>query len=163
MDANDVELRMVDPQRNRFRVYGMTVCRTLFGELALRIAWGRIGNRRLREKTEVFTSEDALERRRAELLALRSRHGYRVLERRREVRSLVVSPVTPSPAIAVAAALCEAHGLPLADRGVRGLVARWHAATLDLVRMLGERGAETLDLVDVSTLAAMYVEAAAVA
>jgi hypothetical protein len=29
----DLELRLVDPAKNRFRLYGLTVCRTLFGEL----------------------------------------------------------------------------------------------------------------------------------
>jgi hypothetical protein len=39
----------VDPAKSRFRSYGLTECRTLFGELCLRIVWGRIGNRRRRE------------------------------------------------------------------------------------------------------------------
>jgi predicted DNA-binding WGR domain protein len=49
----DIELRMVDPARNRFRLYGLTECRTLFGEPCLIIGWGRIGHR-LRRRTEVF-------------------------------------------------------------------------------------------------------------
>jgi predicted DNA-binding WGR domain protein len=73
---DDVELRLVDPSRNRFRIYGLTECRTLFGELCLRIVWGRIGYRRLRERSEVFLDRAALVRRRRELLGRRERHGY---------------------------------------------------------------------------------------
>ena len=72
---HDHELRLVDTSRNRFRLYGMTETRTLFGEACLVIAWGRIGHR-LRARTEVFADERALERRRRALLARRRRHGY---------------------------------------------------------------------------------------
>jgi predicted DNA-binding WGR domain protein len=75
-DLRDLELRLVDPSKNRFRIYGLTECTTLFGELCLRIVWGRIGNRRPRERSEVFTDRAALERRREELLGRRRRHGY---------------------------------------------------------------------------------------
>lgn len=71
----DVELRLVDPARNRFRVYGVTADRTLFGELCLVIAWGRVG-RPLRRRTEVFADEGVRDRRLRELLARRRRHGY---------------------------------------------------------------------------------------
>ncbi len=71
-NLTDVELRSVDPSRNRFRLYGITECCTLFGELCLRIVWGRIGNRRLRERSEVFEDRAALQRRREELLERRS-------------------------------------------------------------------------------------------
>jgi predicted DNA-binding WGR domain protein len=71
----DIELRMVDPARNRFRLYGPTECRTLFGEPCLVIGWGRIGHR-LRSRTEVFADRDLLEHRRNALLARRRRNGY---------------------------------------------------------------------------------------
>lgn len=71
----DHELRLIDPARNRFRLYGMTESRTLFGEACLVIAWGRIGHR-LRVRTELFDDARALERRRLALLARRRRHGY---------------------------------------------------------------------------------------
>jgi predicted DNA-binding WGR domain protein len=74
--GQDVELRLVDASRNRFRVYGLTVCRTLFGELCLRVVWGRMGHRRLHERSETFADAGVLERRRVELLARRRRHGY---------------------------------------------------------------------------------------
>jgi len=73
--APDVELRLVDPARNRFRVWAVTETPTLFYEHALFIAWGRIGGP-LRRRLELFPSRDALERRRRELLARRRRHGY---------------------------------------------------------------------------------------
>lgn len=74
---DDVELRLIDPERNRFRLYGMTECLTLFGERCLVIAWGRIGQP-LRRRCEMFVDRDALERRRQALLARRRRNGYQV-------------------------------------------------------------------------------------
>jgi predicted DNA-binding WGR domain protein len=71
----DIELRMVDPVRNRFRLYGLTETRTLFGEPCLVIGWGRIGHR-LRSRTEVFADQGLLEHRRKALLARRRRNGY---------------------------------------------------------------------------------------
>jgi len=176
----DVELRLIDPARNAFRLYGLTACRTLFGEPCLRIQWGRIGNRRVRERSETFKDGEALEHRRAELLARRRQHGYRLLSeaaaavvpseprRRRSLRpdrlplTPLPSPVAPPTKVrAVERDIVEAHGLPLGERAVQQLVVRWHEATSALARYLEERRAEHLDLVDVSTLAAMYVEALA--
>lgn len=71
----DIELRLVDPTKNRHRLYGMTESRTLFGEPCLLIAWGRIGHR-LRARTETFGDPTSLDRRRRELLARRRRRGY---------------------------------------------------------------------------------------
>jgi predicted DNA-binding WGR domain protein len=73
--TNDLELRLVDPAKNRFRLYGMTEARTLFGEPCLLIAWGRIG-RKLRRRTETFDDRELLERRWRALVARRRRHGY---------------------------------------------------------------------------------------
>ena len=145
--------------KNRFRVYGLTECRTLFGEVCLRIVWGRIGTRRLREKSEVFGDRAALLRRRDELLGRRRRHGY-------------VSNSTPRAAArargaerdrssAEARAVVEQHGLPLEEATARKLVARWRDATLAIVRYLEAKGAGVLDLVDASTLAGLFVEATA--
>jgi predicted DNA-binding WGR domain protein len=175
----DVELRLIDPARNAFRLYGLTACRTLFGELCLRIQWGRIGNRRVRERSETFPDRAALERRRTELLARRRQHGYRLAGEEPTAASEAILPVpelrahrlalaplpAPSPAIVRARAaerdIVEAHGLSLGERAVQQLVVRWHEATAAIARYLEERRAEHLDLVDVSTLAAMYVEALA--
>ena len=57
--------------------------------------------------------------------------------------------------------IVEAHGLALGERAVQQLVSRWHEATSALARYLEERRAEHLDLVDISTLAAMYIDALA--
>ena len=153
MDANDLELRQVDASRNRFRIYGLTECRTLFGERCLRIVWGRIGSGRLRERSEVFETQGALERRRSELLARRRQHGYVLVNK------------APAPTTAATRDterdIVEAHGLPIRDLSVQRMVSRWHQATLDLSRYLRGRREEALDLVDVSTLAAMYVDALA--
>ena len=71
----DIELKLVDPSRNRHRHYAITETRTLFGEPCLVITWGRIG-RRCRVRTEVFTSREDLAQRRDELLERRRQHGY---------------------------------------------------------------------------------------
>lgn len=159
---DDVELRLIDPGKNRFRIYGLTECRTLFGELCLRIVWGRLGNRRLRERSETFVDRAALARRRRELLGRRRRHGY-------VPTAMVASPAcagaqpstAPAAARATECAILEAHGLPVQDPTARTLVARWHAATHAIVQYLQARGAEVLDLVDASTLADMFVSASA--
>jgi predicted DNA-binding WGR domain protein len=158
---DDVELRLVDPSRNRFRIYGLAECRTLFGELCLRIVWGRIGNRRLRERSETFTDRASLVRRRRELLGRRERHGYvststpRAAARARAEQRAE----TRSAAHATERAILESHGLPVEDALARTLIARWHAATTAIVDYLCARGAEVLDLVDASTLADMFVTA----
>jgi predicted DNA-binding WGR domain protein len=185
MDAtpHDLELRLIDPAKNRFRLYGLTVCRTLFGELCLRIVWGRIGTRTLRERSEVFSDESALERRRRELLARRRHHGYvpqgQALAPTRSPRSrrgdaprfvapsTLFAPLpcpTPSPKPERGEReIVEAHGLSLEDKVVRQLVDGWLAATKALARYLEERRPEAFDLVDVSTLASLYVVASAAA
>ncbi len=162
LSAHDLELRLLDPAKNRARFYGLTECVTLFGELCLRIVWGRLGNRRLRERSETFDSREALERRRAELLARRRQHGYL------ESRSAVIAPHAEleqaSAGHEMERAIVEAHGLEMQDRKARSLVETWHAATRALRAYLAERRHdEVLDLEDVSTLASMYAVAAGVA
>lgn len=71
----DLELRLIDPVRNRFRLYGIAETRTLFGDLGLEIAWGRIGHP-LKRRIETFDDVTALDRRRRALLARRRRNGY---------------------------------------------------------------------------------------
>jgi predicted DNA-binding WGR domain protein len=65
-----VELRSVDRERNRFRVYRMWLQPTLFGGTDLVIEWGRIGAR-LRRRSEDFTQA-----RWNELVTRRRRNGY---------------------------------------------------------------------------------------
>lgn len=72
---NDLEFRLIDRARQRFRLYGITEARTLFGEACLVIAWGRIGTK-LRVRTETFGEGTSLERRRRELVGRRRRKGY---------------------------------------------------------------------------------------
>ena len=163
-DLRDLELRLVDSAKNRFRIYGLTECRTLFGELCLRIVWGRIGNRRPRERSEVFADHSALERRRDELLSRRRRHGYvSTTTPRAAARARSEQRTDPPLSCAVERAILEAHGLPLEDTRARMLVAKWHAATTAIIRHLEAKGAEMLDLVDVSTLAGMFVTASGAA
>jgi predicted DNA-binding WGR domain protein len=175
----DLELRLIDPARNRFRRYGLTECRTLFGESCLRIQWGRVGHRRLRERCELFPSDLALRQRCEELLALRASHGYLMVTTNNTARSLAstsvaarqqatTAPEQPSPSYpamastrAVQREIVEAHGLSLREPAVQQLVGRWRDATTDLRAYLAERQPEHLNLVDVSTLADMYWEALA--
>lgn len=65
-----VELRSVDREKNRFRVYRMWLQPTLFGGVDLVIEWGRIGARP-RRRSELFTQA-----RWDELVARRRRNGY---------------------------------------------------------------------------------------
>jgi predicted DNA-binding WGR domain protein len=162
LTAHDLELRLVDPAKNRARFYGLTECVTLFGELCLRIVWGRLGNRRLRERSETFDNREALERRRAELLARRRQHGY--LESKSEVAAPHTEQEHATAGHEMERAIVEAHGLEMQDRKARSLVKTWHAATRALRAYLAERCRdEVLDLDDVSTLASMYAVAAGVA
>lgn len=75
MSVNDLEFRLVDRERQRFRLYGITEARTLFGEACLVIAWGRIGTK-LRVRTETFDEGTSLARRWRELVGRRRRKGY---------------------------------------------------------------------------------------
>jgi predicted DNA-binding WGR domain protein len=68
-------LRSVEPTRNRFRAFTMVESRSLWGEPALLVSWGRLGSRP-RVRVETFPDVRTLERRRAALLKTRLRHGY---------------------------------------------------------------------------------------
>lgn len=157
------ELRLVDPARNRARVYAITECVTLFGELCLRIAWGRLGHKRLRERSETFEDVEALHRRRDELLARRVRHGYlpRVVATTSPDVNAGNGTLVQAKSVAVEREVVEAHGLPIEDAVARELVTRWRASTEAIVKYLAARGGDTLDLVDASTLAAMFVDVCA--
>ncbi len=72
-----IELRLIDPKRNAFRVYAIAEGTTLFGERCLVIRWGRIG--RAHSRTEVFDSDFARAERREELLERRRQHGYEIV------------------------------------------------------------------------------------
>ena len=120
VDLRDVELRLVNPVENRFRLYRLTECRTLFGELCLRIVWGRIGSRRRRERSEIFADRAALERRREELLGRRRRHGYvSTTTPRAAARARSGAGAEQRPTCAIERAILEAHGLPVDDRAAQ--------------------------------------------
>jgi predicted DNA-binding WGR domain protein len=70
-----MELHRVDPTKNCRRGYRLHETRTLFGETALIIEWGRLGQR-FRSRSEVFPSDALRAQRSKELLARRRRHGY---------------------------------------------------------------------------------------
>lgn len=74
-DWAGIELRQIDVSRGRSRRYLVAECRTLFGELALLISWGRI-KRPPRIRIETFASEAEVEARMRALLARRRAHGY---------------------------------------------------------------------------------------
>lgn len=70
----ELELRRV--MHKRTRVYSMVATRDLFGSLVLRVRYGRLGWRTLREREEAFTTEHALTTRVRELVTTRLHHGY---------------------------------------------------------------------------------------
>ena len=71
----ELELRQIDAARGRARRYHLARSRSLFGESAILITWGRIG-RPARVRIETFISEAKLKERWSELLARRHAHGY---------------------------------------------------------------------------------------
>jgi predicted DNA-binding WGR domain protein len=70
-----MELRSVDPSTNRYRCYRLVEQKTLFGETALVIHWGRLGQP-FRCRTEIFPSDAHRAKRRETLLQRRRRNGY---------------------------------------------------------------------------------------
>jgi len=70
-----LELRQIDQTKKRPRLYRMTECKDLFGEICLFIEWGRIG-RRLRSRLEPFPNVATRDMRKKELVERRRRHGY---------------------------------------------------------------------------------------
>ncbi len=87
---------------------------------------------------------------------LRRHHGYVV----RSALSTIDTSALATPARAIEREIVEAHALPLESPIVRSLVTRWLTAVGDLARYVGSKHQDSLDLVDVSTLAAMYANAA---
>lgn len=73
-----VELRQLDPSRNRARMYRLAESSSLFGERGLMITWGRIG-RAPRVRFEPIESDAALHARWSELLKRRLAHGYELV------------------------------------------------------------------------------------
>lgn len=73
-----MELRSIDPERNRRRRYSIAVQYRLDGGGELIIMWGRLGGQ-LRQRVETFGTHALLQRRYAALLARRQRHGYELL------------------------------------------------------------------------------------
>jgi len=69
-------VRQVDPARGRLRQYAIAQCRSLFGEPAIFVTWGRIGAA-TRTRLETFASPQARAKRWGELVARRRAHGYR--------------------------------------------------------------------------------------
>jgi hypothetical protein len=55
--------------------------------------------------------------------------------------------------------ILERHALRLDDPRVRALVARWRLAALELALFVERERDVRLDLIDASTLAALYLEA----
>ena len=85
-----LELRQIDPARGRARRYRLSECRSLFGDRAILIVWGRIG-RPARVRLETFDSEAELAARWRELLGRRVAHGYQPHEAAVAVSTSLVS------------------------------------------------------------------------
>lgn len=71
----DVHLQSIDPERNRFRAYVLSIEPDLFDDWALVVTWGRIG-RRARTRIAASGDLEAVQRASAQLQHLRLRHGY---------------------------------------------------------------------------------------
>jgi hypothetical protein len=99
-----------------------------------------------------------LEQRWKELLERRRQHGYVPLGRSWDA-ILGCDPVATAAA-AETREIFEAHGLAIEDRKARTLVLEWARAARRLQSFVRVRTQTSLDLEDVSTLAAMYAAAA---
>lgn len=69
-------LQRIDPRRNMARFYVLSIEPTLFGPVALRRNWGRIGTWG-RQRLELHADEDAARMAQARLLARKLKKGYR--------------------------------------------------------------------------------------
>ncbi|WP_159591168.1 WGR domain-containing protein [Chelativorans xinjiangense] len=69
-------LTRIDPARNMARFYLLSVEPTLFGVIALRRNWGRIGTWG-RQRLDLHDDEQAARRAQAQFLAEKLRKGYR--------------------------------------------------------------------------------------
>lgn len=74
-EPDDVTLRSVDPEANRFRFYRMAVSRDLFGDWVLVRQWGRFGTWG-RQALEPFPSEGAARVAMALVMRAKRRRGY---------------------------------------------------------------------------------------
>ncbi|MEO9735478.1 MAG: WGR domain-containing protein [Hyphomicrobiales bacterium] len=70
-----VHMRCIDPSRNKWRYYGMSVQRNLFGEWELSREWGRIGHTS-RLRRDVFASPGRALDSMRDLVTRKSRRGY---------------------------------------------------------------------------------------
>jgi predicted DNA-binding WGR domain protein len=75
----DIYLECKNPEQNKYRFYRMTVQRSLFGNLIITRSWGRIGSRQPREIHQEFADSESLVREVQRILAIRQRHGYRLI------------------------------------------------------------------------------------
>jgi predicted DNA-binding WGR domain protein len=74
-------LHRIDPACNMRRYYTLDLQPTLFGDVALVRAWGRIGRGRGQVKTETFITVEAATVACAELARRKRRRGYREASR----------------------------------------------------------------------------------
>ena len=70
-----IELRHIDPNRNRARFYALRVMPTLFGEWSLMAEWGRIGQAGQVQRRD-YPDERAAVRALAERAQRKTRRGY---------------------------------------------------------------------------------------
>lgn len=70
-----IRLQSIDPEKNRFREYCLTVGPDLFGQYCLTIHWGRIG-REGDSKNYWHESEEAAYEHAARIVKKRIKRGY---------------------------------------------------------------------------------------
>ena len=72
-------LRSVDPTRQRYREYAVSIQPGLFGDWCLVTRWGRIGTTGQQRRYWFETAEEA-EAQQRRILKQRERHGYHLIE-----------------------------------------------------------------------------------
>lgn len=70
-----LSIRRIDPEKNMARFYGLSLQPTLFGDMSLVRAWGRIGTRG-QAKVETFSDLAEAEEAFARIERVKRRRGY---------------------------------------------------------------------------------------
>jgi len=66
----------IDPRRNCFRFYAISLANDLFNAYVVSCEWGRMGAKKVRRKVEVFTSFDEAMTHVKHIESLRLKHHY---------------------------------------------------------------------------------------
>lgn len=96
---DDIHLHRIDAKRNMARFYLVTLEATLFGEIAIRRTWGRIGSRG-QSRTDVSTGAEDAAALASHIGARKRQRGYRDvgshMDRARDEEGGLGKPATSS-------------------------------------------------------------------